>query len=150
MSPTPIMEWLHDVDGLDPVHDALEPLAHARARMTPLVAQEADDGLEVVLHPVPQFLQQNLSLGQFPGVHGSTDQDLLIGFVAAQRHAEARAIFEALADMYNVTPGRWAVALRFGWVPKQASEVATADDWLQANYWDDTRLVGQVKAALGD
>jgi nucleoside-diphosphate-sugar epimerase len=65
-------------------------------------------------------------------------------------YGHSKRVFEAMAEMYNVTPGRWAVALRFGWVPHHADDVATASPWLQANYWDDARLIGQVKAALGD
>ena len=65
-------------------------------------------------------------------------------------YGHSKRAFEAMAEMYNVTPGRHAVALRLGWVPRHADEVTTADAWLQANYWDDARLVGQVKAALGD
>jgi len=65
-------------------------------------------------------------------------------------YGHSKRVFEALADMYNVTPGRHAVALRFGWVPHHADDVAAASPWLQANYWDDARLIGQVQAALGD
>jgi len=35
-------------------------------------------------------------------------------------------------------------------VPHHADDVAAASPWLQANYWDDARLIGQVQAALGD
>ena len=65
-------------------------------------------------------------------------------------YGHSKRIFEAMAEMYNVTPGRHAVALRLGWVPRHADEVTMADAWLQANHWDDARLVGQVQAALGD
>ena len=64
-------------------------------------------------------------------------------------YGHSKRIFEAFAEMYNATPGRWAVALRFGWVPRHIDEVAAADPWLRANYWDDERLIGQVSAALG-
>jgi nucleoside-diphosphate-sugar epimerase len=65
-------------------------------------------------------------------------------------YGHSKRVFEAMAEMYNVTPGRWAVALRFGWVPRHVDELATANEWLRANYWDDARLVGQVRAALGE
>jgi nucleoside-diphosphate-sugar epimerase len=64
-------------------------------------------------------------------------------------YGHSKRVFEAMALMYNMTPGRHAVALRLGWVPHDPAEVATADAWLQANYWDDPRLIGQVRAALG-
>jgi nucleoside-diphosphate-sugar epimerase len=65
-------------------------------------------------------------------------------------YGHSKRIIEAMALMYNMTPGRRAVALRIGWVPHDPSEVATAEPWLQANYWDDARLIAQVKTALGD
>ena len=65
-------------------------------------------------------------------------------------YGHSKRVFEAMAEMYNVTPGRWAVALRYGWVPRQIEELAIANEWLRANYWDDARLIGQVRAALGD
>ena len=64
-------------------------------------------------------------------------------------YGHSKRVFEAMAEMYNMTPGRWAVALRFGWVPQSADDLATASDWLRANYWDDERLIGQVRGALG-
>ena len=65
-------------------------------------------------------------------------------------YGHSKRVMEALALMYNTTPGRHAVALRLGWVPRDASRVATAEPWLQANYWPDAYLIAQVKAALGD
>jgi nucleoside-diphosphate-sugar epimerase len=64
-------------------------------------------------------------------------------------YAHSKRVIEAMALMYNVTPGRHAVALRFGWVPNDPADVAKAEPWLQANYWDDERLIAQVKTALG-
>jgi nucleoside-diphosphate-sugar epimerase len=65
-------------------------------------------------------------------------------------YGHSKRVFEAMAEMYNAKPGRWAVALRFGWVPKDPADVAPAAQWLQANYWDDARLIAQVTAALGE
>jgi nucleoside-diphosphate-sugar epimerase len=64
-------------------------------------------------------------------------------------YGHSKRVFEAMAEMYSATPGRIAVALRFGWVPRHPDELLTADDWLRANYWDDARLIGQVRGALG-
>lgn len=63
-------------------------------------------------------------------------------------YGHSKRVFEAMAAMYTMTPGRRAVALRFGWVPRDPSELVGAPDWLIANYWDDARLVAEVKAAL--
>lgn len=63
-------------------------------------------------------------------------------------YGHSKRVFEAMAAMYTMTPGRRAVALRFGWVPKDPGELATAEGWLIANYWDDARLIAEVKAAL--
>jgi nucleoside-diphosphate-sugar epimerase len=65
-------------------------------------------------------------------------------------YGHSKRVMEALAAMYAMTPGRRAVALRFGWVPGDASELQEAEDWLLANYWDDARLIAEVTAALGD
>src|SRR5690554_217264 len=66
-------------------------------------------------------------------------------------YGHSKRVFEEMAHMYNDGhPDRHCVAIRFGWVPRDAAEVAQADAWLRANYWDDARLIGQVKAALGD
>jgi len=64
-------------------------------------------------------------------------------------YGHSKRIFEAMAEMYNIDRRRSAVALRFGWVPSSIDELATASDWLRANYWDDERLIGQVRGALG-
>ena len=64
-------------------------------------------------------------------------------------YGHSKRVFEAMAQMYNMTPGRHCVALRIGWVARDYAEVQRADQWLQANYWDDARLVGQMQAALG-
>ena len=65
-------------------------------------------------------------------------------------YGHSKRVMEAMAAMYAMTPGRRAVALRIGWVPHDPAEVAAAEPWLQANYWDDARLVAEVNAALGD
>jgi nucleoside-diphosphate-sugar epimerase len=65
-------------------------------------------------------------------------------------YGHSKRVFEAMALMYNMTPGRHCVALRIGWVPHDPADVATADAWLQANYWPDEHLIGQIRAALGD
>ena len=65
-------------------------------------------------------------------------------------YGHSKRLIEAMALMYNVAPGRRAVALRIGWVARNKADVDAAAPWLQANYWDDERLIGQVKAALGE
>ncbi|RYE86972.1 MAG: NAD(P)-dependent oxidoreductase [Hyphomicrobiales bacterium] len=66
-------------------------------------------------------------------------------------YGHSKRVFEAMAHMYNVGHAdRHCVALRIGWVARHPDEVAGADAWLQANYWDDARLIGQMKAALGE
>lgn len=66
-------------------------------------------------------------------------------------YGHSKRVIEAMAHMYNLGhPDRHCVALRIGWVPRDPAEVATADQWLQANYWDDARLIAQMTAALGD
>lgn len=65
-------------------------------------------------------------------------------------YGHSKRVFEEMAHMYNIKPHRHCVALRIGWVAKTPEEVARADQWLQANYWDDARLIGQMQAALGD
>jgi nucleoside-diphosphate-sugar epimerase len=69
---------------------------------------------------------------------------------ALNAYGHSKRLIEAMALMYNMTPGRHAVALRIGWVPHDPAEVAAAEPWLRANYWDDERLVAQVRTALGD
>lgn len=65
-------------------------------------------------------------------------------------YGHSKRIFEEMAHMYNVGhPERHCVALRIGWVARSIEEVRAADPWLQANYWDDERLIGQMQAALG-
>ena len=64
-------------------------------------------------------------------------------------YGHSKRLMEAMALMYNMTPGRNCVALRIGWVAHDPAEVAAASEWLQANYWDDAKLIGQMKAALG-
>lgn len=65
-------------------------------------------------------------------------------------YGHSKRVFEAMAHMYNQKPGRHCVALRIGWVARSLAEVEAAEPWLQANYWDDARLIGQMQAALGD
>lgn len=64
-------------------------------------------------------------------------------------YGHSKRVFEAMAAMYAMTDGRRAVALRYGWVPSDPAELENAPDWLRANYWDDARLVAEVRAALG-
>jgi nucleoside-diphosphate-sugar epimerase len=64
-------------------------------------------------------------------------------------YGHSKRVFEALAAMYAMAPGRRAVALRYGWVARDPGEVEAAPGWLRANHWDDTRLVAEVTAALG-
>ena len=63
-------------------------------------------------------------------------------------YGHSKRVFEAMAAMYAHT-GRRAVALRFGWVPRDPAAVIGAPQWLLDNYWDDDRLFSEVTAALG-
>jgi nucleoside-diphosphate-sugar epimerase len=66
-------------------------------------------------------------------------------------YGHSKRVFEEMAHMYNVGhPDRHCVALRIGWVARSIAEVEAADQWLQANYWDDARLFGQMRSALGE
>jgi nucleoside-diphosphate-sugar epimerase len=65
-------------------------------------------------------------------------------------YGHSKRVMEAMAAMYAKTPGRRAVALRIGWVARDMAEVESAEPWLRNNYWDDARLIAEVKAALGD
>ena len=71
------------------------------------------------------------------------------GWAGINVYGHSKRVFEAMAQMYSATPGRHAVALRFGWVPRDPAEVEIAEDWLRANYWDDDRLIAEVGSALG-
>lgn len=64
-------------------------------------------------------------------------------------YGHSKRVFEEMAHMYNLKPNRHCVALRIGWVARSIEEVRAAEGWLQANYWDDERLIGQMQAALG-
>ena len=69
--------------------------------------------------------------------------------MAANTYGHSKRVMEALAEMYSLVPGRTAVALRIGWVPLSADEVAAAPEWLKANYWNDVRLVAEFRRGLG-
>ncbi len=65
-------------------------------------------------------------------------------------YGHSKRIYEEMAHMYNVGhPDRHCVALRIGWVAREDQDVTTFAPWLQANHWDDARLIGQMTAALG-
>ena len=94
-----------------------------------------------------------------PLVHYSTDyvfdgrgtQPYPVDHPTAPLNAYGRSkrVMEEMALMYNMTPGRMCVALRIGWVVHDPAHLEGAAGWLKANIWDDKRLIGQVKAALG-
>ena len=69
--------------------------------------------------------------------------------IAVNAYGHSKRVMEALAEMYSLPPGRSAVALRVGWVPLSADEVAAAPQWLRASYWDDARLLAEFQRALG-
>ncbi len=52
---------------------------------------------------------------------------------------------------YNVNAGvpKTLIQHLIGWVARNYAEVEAADQWLQANYWDDARLIRQMQAAHG-
>lgn len=64
-------------------------------------------------------------------------------------YGHSKRVFEAMAAMFSSTPGRRGTALRIGWVPARASELDGAPEWLRANYWDDVRLIDELRSALG-
>ena len=65
-------------------------------------------------------------------------------------YGHSKRVFEALAAMYAMAPGRRAVALRYGLGGADRGRGRRrAPDWLRANHWDDARLVAEVTAALG-
>lgn len=65
-------------------------------------------------------------------------------------YGHSKRVFEEMAHMYNVgQTDRHCVALRIGWVAADPKELEHADQWLLANVWDDARLIGQMRAALG-
>ena len=68
---------------------------------------------------------------------------------AINAYGHSKRVMEVLAAMYALAPDRRAVALRVGWVPRALDEVAAAPDWLNANYWDDVRLIDEFRRALG-
>jgi nucleoside-diphosphate-sugar epimerase len=63
-------------------------------------------------------------------------------------YGHSKRAMEALAAMYAAT-GRRAVALRIGWVPADAADVAKAPQHMQDDYWDDARLIAAFREALG-
>ena len=68
----------------------------------------------------------------------------------ANTYGRSKAAMEAMAAMFNQTPGRHCVALRIGWVAPDKATADAAPVWLRANYWDTEKLVLQMQAALGD
>jgi nucleoside-diphosphate-sugar epimerase len=64
-------------------------------------------------------------------------------------YGHSKRVMEALAAMYALTPGRAAVALRVGWIPRDPAELVDPPAWLAANYWDDARLIAEFRKALG-
>lgn len=60
----------------------------------------------------------------------------------------SKRVMEDLAAMYRLNADRHAIALRIGWVPRNKSELVGAEDWLVANYWDDTHLLREIANAL--
>ncbi len=71
------------------------------------------------------------------------------GMPAINAYGHSKRVLEAIAGLYNTSPGLQAVALRFGWVPRKREELDGASQWLLNNYWDDARLIREVRGALG-
>ena len=82
-------------------------------------------------------------------VIASSDWAEPLNGMTVNAYGHSKRVCEALAAMYSLAPGRAAVALRVGWVPVSADEVAGAPEWLRANYWDDARLILEFRQALG-
>ncbi|MHB1109531.1 MAG: hypothetical protein ACYCZU_04310 [Devosia sp.] len=105
------------------------------------------------------------------GSHGNIGRRLMAAFpdaIGIDRHPDADIVEDLSTIDYEATIVRRAFetcdglihvatsadveapdAVRFGWVPKDPGELETAPDWLRANYWDDQRLIAEVRAALG-
>lgn len=71
-------------------------------------------------------------------------------FAGSNAYGRSKRILEEMAAIYSGVPGQTAVALRVGWVPADVGEVVDAPDWLALNYWDDARLIAEVRTALGN
>lgn len=69
--------------------------------------------------------------------------------MSVNTYGHSKRVFEAMEAMYSSTPGRRGTALRIGWVPANTADLDGAPDWLRANYWDDTRLIDELRAAIG-
>ena len=87
--------------------------------------------------PVPKVL--------LPSSHWAEPPE---GFPGTNTYAASKRVIEGLAEMYRVSTGQHCVALRFGWVARDAAKVATVEDWLKAAIWDDARLLREVAQAL--
>jgi nucleoside-diphosphate-sugar epimerase len=72
-----------------------------------------------------------------------------VGMPSINAYGHSKRVLEAIAGLCNTAPGLEAVALRFGWVPHDESELIGAAQWLLNNYWDDARLIREVRGALG-
>jgi len=69
------------------------------------------------------------------------------GWVGINTYGHSKRVFETMAAMYRHSTGAICTALRIGWVALPG-QYETAADWLKANYWDDARLIAEVKNAL--
>lgn len=72
------------------------------------------------------------------------------GELRINTYGHSKRVFEAMAGMYAHATGQRCVALRYGWVPHDPADLEGAEDWLLRSYWDDERLIAEVKTALGD
>ena len=70
------------------------------------------------------------------------------GWAAINTYGYSKRMFEEMAAMYRFSTGKICAAMRIGWVARSLAEVEAADGWLKANYWDEARLVREVKKAL--
>ena len=89
-------------------------------------------------YPVPRLL-----------VPSSDWADPKAGWAGLNTYGHSKRVFETMAAMYRHSTGQICTALRIGWVAHDLDEVARSPQWLQDNYWDDARLIAEVRAALG-
>lgn len=70
------------------------------------------------------------------------------GWAAINPYGYSKRMFEEMAAMYRFSTGKICAAMRIGWVAHDLAQVKASAPWLQANYWDDARLIREVKKAL--
>ena len=70
------------------------------------------------------------------------------GWPAMNTYGYSKRMLESMAAMYSFSTGKRCVALRFGWVAPWSDIEAAGDSPLRGNYWDDARLLHEVRRGL--